>query len=238
MPVTLECDWCGDEFTVPPSKSSRSYCSRDCYEANREDSLPLTEAELRRRYVEQGHSTYDIAADVDCDPKSVYRWLQRFDIPTRDRGDNLRGAGADHWTNLDMENPFAGREHSDRTRQKLSKAAPQSRPNLRGENNGMHGRTGEDNPNYKGGVTPERQAFYASQEWKVACRTVWERDDATCKRCGVHRSDYSDEFHVHHIVSFAVEELRSDPNNLVLLCDGCHHWVHSDENTDDEFLAE
>jgi hypothetical protein len=106
-----------------------------------------------------------------------------------------------------------------------------------GEENGMYGRTGEENPNWKGGVTPERQAFYSSQEWADACQTVWQRDDATCQRCNVQRGEYGEEFHIHHIVSFSVEELRDDPSNLVLLCEECHQWVHSAENTEDEFLA-
>jgi len=238
MPVALECEWCGNEFTVPPSRSDRTFCSRACYESHQESELPLTQDELQRRYIEEKQSTYEIADDVDRDPKSVYRWLQRFNIPTRDRGDNLRGGEGDHWTNFEMENSFKGESHTERAVQKMSEAASGPRPHLRGEGNGMYGATGAENPNYKGGITPERQAFYASQEWKDACRTVWNRDGATCQRCGVRRSEYEGKLHVHHIVSFAVEELRSNADNLVLLCERCHHWVHSDENTTGEFLVE
>jgi len=106
-----------------------------------------------------------------------------------------------------------------------------------GEENGMHGRTGEDNPNWKGGVTPERQALYSSQEWGNACSVVWDRDDATCQRCHTHRDETDSVLHIHHIISFANEEYRSDPDNLVLLCEECHHWVHSSENSENEFLA-
>jgi len=106
-----------------------------------------------------------------------------------------------------------------------------------GEENGMYEATGEDNPNWKGGVTPERQSFYSSQEWAEACQTVWKRDNATCQRCDVEHAEYNDDFHIHHIVSFKVEELRADPDNLVLLCEDCHHWVHSSDNEDNEFLA-
>ena len=37
-------------------------------------------------------------------------------------------------------------------------------------------------------------------------------------------------FNIHHIVSFANKDLRTDPNNLVLLCFKCHKWVHSKAN--------
>jgi hypothetical protein len=106
-----------------------------------------------------------------------------------------------------------------------------------GEENGMYGATGEDNPNWKGGVTPERQAFYSSREWAEACQTVWDRDGASCQRCGVRRSEHKDEFHIHHIVPFSIEQLRAEPDNLVLLCDQCHQWIHSSYNEQNKFLA-
>jgi len=101
---------------------------------------------------------------------------------------------------------------------------------LSGPANGMYGRTGEDNPNWKGGVTPERQALYSSQDWAEAVKAVWARDEATCQRCGEVGE------HIHHIVSFAVPELRTDADNLILLCRKCHNWVHSRKNTEYDFL--
>ncbi len=37
-------------------------------------------------------------------------------------------------------------------------------------------------------------------------------------------------------MSFQVRELRTVLTNLVLLCADCHRWVHSNANTDREFL--
>lgn len=108
-----------------------------------------------------------------------------------------------------------------------------------GEDNPMWNRRGELNPRWLGGVTPERQAFYTSRAWKKACAEVWKRDDATCQRCGLRKTEQSDmPFHIHHIVSFAASDLRARPSNLVLLCEVCHHFVHSNENVDEEFLSE
>lgn len=104
-----------------------------------------------------------------------------------------------------------------------------------GVDNPMWNRYGELNPNYKGGITPERQLFYQSREWKTACRTVWKRDKATCQRCGLYR-DVDMPFHIHHIKSFKEKDLRSDINNLVLLCESCHHWVHSRGNKNNDYL--
>jgi len=106
-----------------------------------------------------------------------------------------------------------------------------------GTDNPMWNKRGELNPRWLGGVTPQRQAFYASGEWKAACVAVWKRDGARCRRCDMHRNDSQDmPFHIHHIVSFADKELRAEPTNLVLLCEPCHHFVHSKRNIEYEHL--
>ena len=48
------------------------------------DSL-LTEAYLRREYIEVGRSSVELAAEVGCTAKTVLRYLARFGIPVRDR---------------------------------------------------------------------------------------------------------------------------------------------------------
>lgn len=108
-----------------------------------------------------------------------------------------------------------------------------------GVDNPMWNRRGELNPNWKGGVTAERQAFYASMEWKKVCSRVWKRDKSKCRRCGMKRDDSLDmPFHIHHIESFSVKGKRADPENLVLLCEVCHHFVHSRENIGREYLPQ
>lgn len=108
---------------------------------------------------------------------------------------------------------------------------------LKGKTNGMYGRKGDTNPQWKGGVTPERQSFYISHEWAEACLFVWNRDKATCQRCGKKKTNNDEVFHIHHIISFSQKELRGEPNNLVLLCVDCHRWVHSSKNKEKEFLG-
>ena len=99
---------------------------------------------------------------------------------------------------------------------------------LRGKQNGMYGRTGDSNPNWKGGVAPERQALYSSREWSKAVSSVWKRDKATCQVCPVSGGRGKLQLHIHHIKSFAVHpELRCSVENLILVCKSCHNKLHS-----------
>lgn len=45
----------------------------------------FTSAQLRKLYAYNHLSTYDIAEKLNCDPKTVYYWLKKYNIPTRPR---------------------------------------------------------------------------------------------------------------------------------------------------------
>ena len=107
-----------------------------------------------------------------------------------------------------------------------------------GEANGMFGKHGAECPNWKGGSTPERQAFYSSKEWITVAPRIWARDNGACQRCGEKYKWGIPSFHIHHIVSFIVVELRAEIDNLILLCGNCHRWVHSNMNIDNKFIKE
>ena len=96
----------------------------------------------------------------------------------------------------------------------------------RGPANGMYGRTGSANPRWKGGISPERQRLYASAEWASVSAYVWRRDAETCTRCGVVSHDRR-RMYIHHIEGFDERpDLRTDPDNLCLLCTRCHADEH------------
>lgn len=192
---------------------------------------------LRTKYVIERLDCVRVGALIERDPKTVWTWIRRYGIPTRGRG----GKTLPHAFKKGGLNLFAGRRHTAETKARLRAIAladgrvpfdPKIGPPMRGKR-------GAETVNWKGGVTPERQAFYTSDEWKSACRSVWTRANATCERCGVHHNTPGRRgtFHVHHIVSFMVRELRATPSNLILLCAACHRFVHSRKNITREFLA-
>lgn len=95
---------------------------------------------------------------------------------------------------------------------------------------------GENNPNYKGGVSPERQCLYASRMWNEIKKNIFERDEYKCKRCGDTGTIKNYSLRIHHIIPFEVEATRLDIDNMVLLCRNCHKFVHSKKNLNNEFL--
>jgi len=103
-----------------------------------------------------------------------------------------------------------------------------------GDKNGMFGKTGDQNPRWLGGLTQERQSVYSSIEWANISKFIWKRDKGECQKCHSHKN--GNKMNIHHIVSFAVEKLRLEPSNLILLCSACHRWVHSKKNKNKEFI--
>lgn len=191
---------------------------------------------LHQKYTVEGLGAYEIGELVDRDPKTIYYWLLKHGIPTRPRGHDAR----QHFKKGSQTRK--GIRHTPETIEKVRQATIRDGrvPYLRNGQHWLKGMPREANPSWKGGITPERQAFYRSDEWKSAFATVWTRDDGKCKRCGLDSKDFERpgrKFHVHHIVKIENKELRADPSNLVLLCSKCHRFVHGKQNVSREFLG-
>lgn len=193
--------------------------------------------ELRRLYIDENLGCPDIGKLYERDPKTVFWWLRQAGIPTRPRGADER----QHFKKGQLS-AFAGHKHRPESIEKVkaSTIADGRVPYLKNGQHWLKGQPPEKNGRWKGGLTPERQAFYHSPEWKTACKAVWTRANAKCERCGLdHRTIDRKKvrFHVHHIVSFQVRELRAEVSNLALLCQPCHMWVHGKQNVARTFLG-
>lgn len=254
--MTATCKWCSKQI-VRPGLRPPVFCSLACKGEWQRTQKPLSRDRLFQLYVADGMGTYQIARLVGRDPKRVYDWLRGFGIPLRRREwDTTPGQRPFHdksWLEREyLEKKRSAHEIAEECGvtennvlfflQKLG-IPTRSTQEVRaskywgalGPANPMFGKRGEESSNWRGGVTPERQAFYLSPEWKGAARVVRKRDKATCQRCGLEAS-CGIEMHVHHKVSFAFRPLRAEPSNLVLLCDTCHDWVHSRRNAYQSFI--
>lgn len=192
----------------------------------------LNERWLRTKYLVEGLSTYQIAAIVDRNPKRIYEKLRDFGIKTRSRAETLKN---NSWWALGKY-PRHGWKHSQKTKNILRNKAL-GRIGLIGDKNPMFGRNGSLSARWKGGTTPERQSLYSKQEWKNIIKFIYARDDYKCKRCGTGHTK-NNKLHAHHVKSWAEhKDLRSDPDNLITVCDECHYWIHSKNNIKKEFIA-
>lgn len=237
----VECSECGASIirSVPLSHARNFFCDKACKGEYQKRARLLTKGQLEDLYLSKGMDCRQIGDMVGRDPKSIWTWITDFGIETRPRGSDER-------QQFGKGKPIpSGWKHSEETKERLRQARIADGAACLFLPNGDHvlkGRTGPDHPSWKGGATPERQAFYSSQEWKDACVIVWHRSDALCERCGLdHRSVDRNEvkFHVHHVYSFTMyPDHRSDVDNLMLLCQDCHRWVHSRENVDKLYIKE
>jgi len=83
---------------------------------------------------------------------------------------------------------------------------------------------GENNPSWKGGITPLNAKIRTSFEYKLWRKSVFERDNYTCIWCGIRsQKGISAVLHADHIKPFALfPELRFAIDNGRTLCVNCH----------------
>ena len=215
---------------------------------------------LDYNYNTLGLSTYEIAKQCGVDPKTIWTWLKKYDLNKRPRTwNNKSNVEVNPYQDRDwlisqyvvaerssrsIANDFGItdanilywlKRHGIKRRTAREVRDAYTYRKMQGADNPMFGKKGPLSSNWKGGTTPERQAFYQSDEWKSAVSKIWKRDLARCRRCGIERTTMA--HHIHHIKSFSTyPDLRSDLDNLVLLCAECHRWVHSKNNVKSLFI--
>lgn len=256
---TYICPICKTEFTRYGKKPA-TYCSLTCKAEAQRQSKPVTKEWLQQKYVAENLSTYTIAKIVNRNPKRVYEWLVDFCIPTRPVSQNRLpktsiGPHANReWLyeqyvnqkrsassiaeecNVGENNIYYFLSKFNIPRRSMSEIRKIKRWGLSGKANGMFGRTGKSNPNYKTGSSPERQTFYSKGKGKDFLKIILSRDNYTCQRCGNGKKGKKG-LHVHHIKGWAIHEnLRFEANNCITLCRKCHEWVHSKQNINNEFV--
>lgn len=84
---------------------------------------------------------------------------------------------------------------------------------------------GENNSNWKGGITPINNKIRKSKEYTRWRNRVYLRDNFTCCHCN--KKCDSKNIIAHHIYYFSeIPELRFNINNGVTLCRSCHFKLH------------
>ena len=226
---------CSDD-TVLRSMNQHGIERRDFSEAvkrgQRKRFDELDKEWLREEYVKKEKSANEIADGEDFSVNTVLRWLDRHDLPVRDRQSAII---ADRSPDVLKERAFLVEEYIERghsTLQIASKVGTNSstvsnwliRHNI--ERRDMKG---ENNPNWTEGETGYGDGWNEEKR-----KQVRSRDSFKCRRCRTTQSEHIERFgqklHVHHIVpaiQFESAEKRNRPDNLLTVCIRCHQKIES-----------
>lgn len=163
----------------------------------------ITEELLRQEYIHNGKTYKEIAQELGCGETIIYSHMKKFGIPSRPRKTHLKGR------------PFS-LDH----RVNLSKAK-------------MGKKTGDKNPNWKGGVSVDHNIIRRRAEHSTWRKLVLRLNDGTCGQCGSNLlktcpcCGHKPDRHVHHIKDFANHpHLRFSLDNAIVLCETCHRQSH------------
>lgn len=103
--------------------------------------------------------------------------------------------------------------------------------------------SGENNRNWKGGITAENLSARSSSEYERWRKAVYKKDNFTCQCCG----KKCNKLNAHHIYSFSDhKEIRYDLTNGITMCEKCHyssiigsfHNIYGTQNNTPEQLIE
>lgn len=123
-----------------------------------------------------------------------------------------------------LKSPMEGKKHTDATREKMRQARLKN-PNRYWLGKKQPHHQGENNVNWRGGVTSEHEKIRKSVEYKEWRKSVFERDKYTCQVCSV-RSEKGKRVYLEadHIKPFALyPDLRFEISNGRTLCKECHY---------------
>ena len=123
-----------------------------------------------------------------------------------------------------LKSPMEGKKHKPETLEKMRQARLKN-PNRYWLGKKQPRFQGENNPNWKGGITPENDKIHKSNEYREWRRQVFFRDRFTCRVClskGYVQANHICPFRSH-------KELRHDINNGITLCIECHKFIFKRE---------
>jgi len=134
-------------------------------------------------------------------------------------------------TKQKMSESHKGLKLSEETKEKISKA---NKGKILSEET-VRKLSGENNHNWKGGISFERY----SQDWTDDLKeAVRKRDNYICQLCGLHQDEldgWNKKLDVHHI---DYQKNNLDPGNLVILCRSCHLKTNYDRDYWERYLKE
>lgn len=145
---------------------------------------------------------------------------------------NMLGKKHSEESKRKMSEANKGRKHSRETRRKISETLKgkgfsektKRKMSVARKNKPNYKTRGENNWNWKGGVTPKNERIRKSVEYRLWRESVFARDNWTCQKTGGREG----ELQAHHIQDFSAHsELRTSISNGITLSEQSHREFHN-----------
>jgi hypothetical protein len=157
---------------------------------------------------------YFVSLGYDINEWTIKNLLKEFDIRT---GYYRKG----------QYNSFYGKKHTEETKAKISESRIGK---YSGKNNPMFGKSGENSPAWKGGISTLQARFYSSDEWNKKRLYIMQKDNFKCVVCGKEAHKTKNTFNVHHIIPLSIVwDFKLEDFNLITLCEDCHKETFNKE---------
>lgn len=129
-----------------------------------------------------------------------------------------------------MNNPYYGKKHSLKIRQKIKEAIKGKCIGATKERREEMKTTmlGKNNPNWKGGYHLWYQALRRTERYKRLRNSVFRRDDYTCQFC-YEKGKYNEIHHIRRVKDR--KDLIFDIHNCITLCKDCHQKTKFKESS-------
>ncbi len=219
-----ECGWCHEPFLSLIS-SPGLFCCRSCGIRHKQTGKisPLKGKKISRRHVEK------IRCANSCKIRTV-EMRKRYSISKRGSNNPMYGVkGKDH-PRCGVKNGVGVDTMMEGLRDYLKKKGlPYNTKGHPFKNTKRPDFSGENSPNWKGGVTSVNESLRKSIEYINWRNAVFEKDDYICIRCGIKGGRLV----AHHnvplnvIINDKLEDLLFDIDNGSTMCKNHHVELHS-----------
>ena len=209
------CIICGNEYKVRPCESkNRKFCSYQCYYKSQHKRITITCAICSKERIIKcsEFKKYKTCGSKECKKSLRYKISKAAKMPLLAqirRNETRKPAQCYEKTCLFCKNTFK------RNRDTYKFCSRRC--------SGLYNR-GENASNWKGGISTENMLIRKRYEYINWRKSVFERDNYTCQKCGC-RSGNGKRVNLEadHVLPFAYfPELRFDISNGITLCKECH----------------
>ena len=172
----------------------------------------LTKQFLYQKYIVEKLSTYQIAKIIDCGIATIWKYLKKYNIPTRTISESHKGA----------LNPMYGKHLSEETRRKMSEAK-------KGENSPNYGKFGKESSHWKGGRKKDSNGYWHiyNPNHPYADKNGYVYEHRLVVEQYLGRYLLTNEV-VHHING--IKDDNRIENLMVFCCDPAHRRWHKNPN--------